>query len=190
MANEFCTGAMHIYVAPMKYNKLLNGINYLGTCESFPQRTTERSFKSLRNDLTSERSLDYVYAGGSEAVINLTLTRWDETVRLQFERAPVSGLLGADSRDDIGSLMGQEELGWMLYLVHQFGGIGPARPSMVGKENGRRYIQCVFWGPEQDETGTREEKQHMVFRAWKKYNTKTGQFVLWDYNIAGVPNPT
>lgn len=193
MANEFCTGAVHIYVQQMGGQPTTStAIGYLGTCENFPERQTERSYKNLQNDLSSQRAFDYVYAGGSEAVVSLVLTRWNESVALTLERAPVSGLVGADHLNDIGSLMFQEKLGWRLLLVNQFGtGVagGIARPTMVGQENGRRYVASLFWGPERFESGTKEAKKHMVFRCGRLYDPATQKFTLWDGNISGVPAP-
>lgn len=179
MANEYCTGAIAIYVEPRQNNKSLTGIKLLGTCETAPQRQTNRPYKQLRNDLSSDQAFDYVYAGGDEAVTSLILTWWNDDVALALERSPTNQALGQASLADMGALMGQEGFGWKLHIVHAFGGIVPSRPSMVNQESGRIYVQSIFWGPESDEGGSRERKKHMVFRSWKEFDPSLKRFTLF-----------
>lgn len=180
MAAEYCTGAIAIYVEPRVNNKALTGRRLLGTCETAPQRQTNRPYKQLRNDLSSDQAFDYVYAGGSEAVTSLVLTWWNDDVAQALERSPTNQNLGVESLSDMGSLMGQEGFGWRLHIVHAFGGIVAARQSMPFQESGRIYVQSIFWGPESDEGGSRERKKHMVFRSWKQWDPQTLRFTLFE----------
>lgn len=195
MASEYATGAVHIYVKMPATIPVVGGsIKYLGTAEQGPERSTERTFKQVMNDLSSQRAFDYVYAGGEEAVLSFVLTRWNENVAQGLERAPVSGGFGFATIFDQGSLMGQENLAveiWYGFSFHMGLAGAPARPSMPGIEGGRHYVQALFWGPERDETGSHERKKHMVFRAWKKYDKTTSppRFTLFDTNMAGLPTP-
>lgn len=195
MANEYSTGAVAIYVKTPK----LGGAFLLGTSEQGPSRSTERSFKQMRNDLTSERTFDYVYAGGEEAVLSFVLTWWDDSVAQALEASPVSNNIGRSDIYDMGTMMGQEGKAAEIWYAFTFRGpggptVGSAphtveRTTFRFQEGGRHYVQAVFWGPEQDETGTKERKKHMVFRAWKKMSIVGGvpTFTLFDFNMAGLP---
>lgn len=185
MAQEYATGAVHIYVKMPSNNLLGGGIRYLGSSEQGPQRTTERTFKQVMNDLSSQRPFDYVYAGGEEAVLSFVLTRWNDGVAQALECAPFSGGFGYSTIFDQGSLMGQENLAVEIWYSFTFSG----RASMPGMEGGRHYVQALFWGPEQDETGSHERKKHMVFRAWKKFDAKVTppRFTLFDTDMTGLP---
>lgn len=181
MASEYCTGAIAIFVEPRRNNKSLGSRRFLGTCETAPQRQTNRPYKQLRNDLSSDQAFDYVYAGGSEAVTSLILTYWNEDVAQALERSPTNENLGSENLGDMGALMGQEGFGWKLHIVHAFGGIIAGRAaSMPFQESGRIYVQSIFWGPESDEGGSRERKKHMVFRSWKEWNPTTLKFKLFE----------
>lgn len=196
MANEFATGAVAIYVKFPTGSAIGTTPLLLGTSEQGPSRQTDRAFKNLQNDLTSQKPLDYIYAGGEEATLSFVLTWWNEAVARALEAAPISGLIGASNIFDQGTLMGQEGRALEVWYAWAFGGpgaslapFGQARPSMPGQEGGRHYVQCLFWGPEQDETGTHERKKHMVFRAWKKFTIIGGipTYTLFDINMSGLP---
>lgn len=195
----YCTGAVYIYVgigggktAPL----------FLGTCESMPDKSTDRKFKPVMNDLTSQTPMDYIYAGGEEATISIVLTRWDELVATALENQPNAGRPnalgltapnGSLNEAGIGSVMGQEEFAFPVWLRYQFGGLSPARPTMVGMETGRRYANCILFGPDRDETGSKERKKHYIFKAFKKIVSFTAQgplYCLWDSNMGGLPVPT
>lgn len=188
MAQPYGTGAVHIFVrGPVQGQK--TSVNspklYLGTAEQAPQRQTDRTFKQVMNDLSSQKPFDYVYAGGEEAILSFTLTNWNEAVAQALECAPVSGGLGFSTIFDQGSLMGQEGLALEIWYLYTFGGVA-ARPSMVGQEAGRHYVQALFWGPETDKTGTTERQKHMVFKCWKKWNPSTKRFTLFDFDVSGL----
>lgn len=191
MAQEWATGAVHIYVrgnVKDSKNNPAAPILYLGTSEQGPQRQTDRNFKQVMNDLKSQKPFDYIFAGGSEAVLSFVLTRWNEPTATLLEQAPFSGGLGFETIFDIGSLMGQEGLALEIWYLYTFGGLA-VRQSMVGQEAGRHYHQALFWGPEQDTLGSTERKKHMVFKAWGKYRPDKNppRFDLWDTNMAGLP---
>lgn len=193
MANTYATGAVHIYVKfPANGQIFPNTIRYLGTSEQGPARQTDRTFKQVMNDLSSQKPFDYVYAGGEEAILSFTLTRWNDLTAQALERAPVSGGFGFSTILDQGTMMGREGYALEVYYAYTFGGLF-ARPnqavSFPGQEGGRHYLQCLFWGPEQDELGTKERKKHMVFKAWKRYDPSLSppRFTLFDTNIAGLP---
>lgn len=192
MAQEFATGAVHIYVrgnvAGAKNNPSAS-IKYLGTAEQGPQLQTDRTYKQVMNDLSSQKPFDYVYAGGEEAILSFVLTRWNEPVATLLEAAPFSGGVGFSTIFDQGSLIGQEELALEIWYVYTFGGLA-ARASMAGQEAGRHYWQAIFWGPDQHTLGTQERKKHMVFKAWKYFDVSQNppRFTLWDADVSGLPS--
>jgi hypothetical protein len=198
MAQEYATGAVWIFVKlppnitglPISGGTVPAGgsVQLLGTSEQGPARQTDRSWKQVMNDLSSQRAFDYVYAGGEEAVLSFVLTRWNENVAQALECAPVSGGMGYKTILDVGSLMGQEKLALEISYTFTFGGLAP-RGSMAGQEGGRHYVQALFWGPDQDETGTHERKKHMVFKAWSKYDPTQNppRFTLFDFNVPTGP---
>jgi hypothetical protein len=189
MAQEYATGAVHIFV---KLGANAGGggggvVEYLGTAEQAPQRQTDRTFKQVMNDLSSQKPLDYVYAGGEEAVLSFVLTRWNEPIATALEAGPFSGGIGFATIFDQGSLMGQEDLALEVWYWYTFGGLA-ARASMVGQEAGRHYVQALFWGPETDQVGSVERKKHMVFKAWKRFepNATPMKFVLFDFDMTAL----
>lgn len=191
MAQEFATGGVHIFVrgnVKDSKNNPAAPILYLGTSEQAPQLQTDRNFKQVMNDLKSQKAFDYVFAGGAEAVLSFTLTRWNEPAATLLEQSPFSGGLGFETIFDIGSLMGQEGLALEIWYLYTFGGLA-ARPSMVGQEGGRHYLQALFWGPDNHTLGSTERKKHMVFKAWGKYapTKNPPRFDLFDFNLAGLP---
>lgn len=192
MATPYATGAVHIYVKlPPAAPGLGGQTKYLGTSEQGPTRQTDRTFKQVMNDLSSQKPFDYIYAGGEEAILSFNLTRWNDNVAQALEAAPVSGGVGFSTIFDQGTVMGREGRALEIWYAYTFGGIpGSAlRPSFVGQEGGRHYLQGLFWGPEQDELGTKERKKHMVFKCWKKFDVSQtpARFTLFDFNMAGLP---
>jgi len=191
MAQEWATGGVHIFVRGNTSNggnKKTAPILYLGTAEQAPSIQTDRTFKQVMNDLSSQKPFDYVYAGGSEAILSFVLTRYEEPAATLLEQAPISGGLGFETIFDQGSIMGQEGLTLDIWYLYTFGGLA-ASPSMTGQEAGRHYVQALFWGPDTHSLGTQERKKHFVFKCFKKYDPTQNppRFTLWDTNMQGLP---
>ena len=194
MANQFATGACHIFVCPSS----AAAPAYLGTCESYPQETRSPEYEALINDISGTKvPLDFAFEGES-AQISMVLTRWNEPVALRLEAKPNPGTAavggtppsvpGTWRANDVGSLMGFEGFAWQVWLVRTFGSLLANKAAYVGTGllPGRHYPQCIVWAPETNEEGTAPMKRHFMMYAWPRYNPALFNFVLYDQNFTGV----
>src|SRR5882672_11912422 len=108
MANQFSTGAVHVFIASPYYNA--GSPLYFGTTESMPDDRRQPEYEMLMNDASGSKvPLDMAWEGES-AQISLVMTRWDETIAQQMEAKP-NGFLrtpGTWEANDVGTLIGME----------------------------------------------------------------------------------
>jgi hypothetical protein len=203
---QLSTGAVHVFAqAPNGTGVYPSGNTplYLGTCEKMPQDQRQPEYEMLMNDVSGTKvPLDLAWEGQS-AQLSLTFTRTVQPnieLLLESPRPSTAGAAGAGrnplggvtdspgtwSFADVGSLMSLEGLGWTISLVYTFGAALAAKPAYTGQglRAGRRYWQCILWAPQRDETGTAPMKQHFMLFSWPYANYKTGDFILYDYDVA------
>jgi hypothetical protein len=193
MAQPFCTGAVHVYVAPGSVTSPA-GATYLGSTESFPGMDTSRSWDAVMNDISGSKDpFDYIYEGPGVGVVSLVLTRWNQDPLTMVKSLPGPGgsSPGFATLADIGSLAGFEGFAFKLWLLYTFGSTAfGAKAAYAAMEPGRFYPQCILWGPERTEGGTRAKKEHLIILAWKKFNPQNGTFTLYSEaapDLTGLP---
>lgn len=186
MAQPFATGVQHCFVGLGGSGSAPSPL-YLGTGESFVRRDEHRAWDAIMNDISgSQLPFDYVFSG-SEVIHSLVLTRWNMAVirLLEAQPDPFFNVRGTTREVDVGALMQTEGLVFQFWVTNAFSGKA-AYPLL---DAGRRYPSTILWGPDTEEGGTRANKRHLIFRSYRIYDPVTRSMLLWDTNLAGLPNP-
>src|SRR5882672_1487091 len=188
MANQFSTGAVHVFIASPYYNA--GSPLYFGTTESMPDDRRQPEYEMLMNDLSGSKvPLDMAWEGES-AQISLVMTRWTESVAQGLETKPIPGVSvsGQWTWNDMGALAAYEGNYLRLWLVYTFGAALANKAAYVqggaGLRAGRYYPQCVVWAPETEETGTKPMKRHFLFFAWPAIDVQNRRFLLYSTDPA------
>jgi hypothetical protein len=179
MAQPWCTGAVHIYCnvddRPGEITR-----RYLGTAETSPIIEGQHKFEQVMNDLSGAAPFDFSYLGRVE-VITVTLTRYNEDI-YQSVIAPIN-FLTRDTFLDIGTLMQTERVNGSLWLRYPYS----VKTAMASMEPGRHYFNTILFDPHRIQVGTRAKKVTLTWLAWSQYNPATGDFVLFDFDLTGLP---
>ncbi len=174
MAQPYCTGAVFVFIGVTT-----DSAQYLGTCENFPTRSTKRNWDAVMNDVSgSKEPFDFAFEGQS-ALIGCVLTRWNESVLrfLDAQPNPITNTAGVESVLDQGALMATEGNTFHLWLLYAFATKAVAYPLQGA---GKHYPQCILFGPDETESGSRPKKEHRMFYAWRQYDPAAGTFTLYD----------
>lgn len=183
MAQPYVTGPAHIFIGVGPRGAPL----YLGTSEGEPEIALLPEYDQIMNDISGSRKpMDRQFMG-EEAMISAVLTRYNEIV-LAAAQARVRGTIrGAEPFGSIGALMGGEGNAFPLWLVFPY----VVKPAMAagGMPAGYRFVQC-FDESDRMPVGTRARRVHVQFHAQRFLTIAGGGTgLLYDHNVAGLPNP-
>lgn len=188
MAQPYTTGPVLVWVGV--------GVGYtptfLGTAESFPRQQHRPKFGEVKNDLAgSQQPLDQHFQG-SDAILSVTLTYWNDNVFQSLEKVPSSALTGTGNGAgvgtysflDLGTMMLAEGQAFPVWFVYP---AARSHTAMASLPAGYRYPTCIFRGPWEAEGGTKELKRQAIFHAQPKWNASTGLFTVYDYDMSALP---
>ncbi len=196
MGQVFCTGATHFFINGGK------GTVYLGTAEGAPSTNVTRNWDATMNDISGSRDpLEYLFEGEGEAVISIILTRWNMLVLQALKTFPFTAQAisnpalittrGSNTLNDIGSGMAIEGNTYGLLVYYQFGAAFGNKAAYLanGMESGKFFPQCITWGPDRSELGTKAKKEQLIFRAYKRFvpSPVGGTFTLYTENPTLFP---
>ena len=179
---------------------------FLGTGEDGVTIEEHPDFAPVMNDLSGPRKpFDMMYCG-NEAIVSVTLTRWNEPIHASLAAYghPNTSIRGKDNPLDRGTLMLTEGKTFMLYVTYpSVAGIiaAPVPPyAAQGLPAGYRFFACHLMAPLRLLPGTRPYKVQMVFHAVSTYSSPSGpsdsafavaklttapaqSFALYDHNV-------
>lgn len=212
MAQHFCTGPAHIYVAPTEItaapfaslsqhpadiqtipNRV---IQYLGTAEKQPRIVVDSRFDPVFNDLGGTMTpLDYEFQG-EEAVVSIVFTRWNEAVLRRIRSLPTPGAIpGRNVNGDLGRFMGLEGGTYPLYVQFPYA----TKPVMAGMPLGYRFWAAYLQGPFEVMPGTTTLRKQLIFKCIRHFgddpltenpltvNAAPLNSHLYDHNLLGLP---
>jgi hypothetical protein len=194
MAQLYCTGPAHVFVGvPNGFAANGKTAFYLGTCEDSPRVTLRPAEEAVFNALTGTKIPFDKSFQGEEAFIGLDLTRYNSRVlnlvrkRSVWSATPAAtpgpGVFGSF---DLGTLALTEGAAFTCWLVFPYQ--AKAVMNVGGMPAGYRFIACTPVGPEElGPLGTRARKEHVMLHAIMAYNPVTGQKLLYDDNLVGLP---
>lgn len=159
----------------------------LGTGQRGPRIKIRRAFSRVYNDITgSEIQFDLI-AAGSEALIFVDLTRWNETIYQILAGQPnLGGPAGAVAAGGIGTLMMTEGKSFPVALRFPNSDFHPVFRAN-GMPAGYRFLSCVLDGDDDYETGSAANIRHLSIHATQVYDPRSNGLALADFNMAGVP---
>jgi hypothetical protein len=191
MAQPWSTGATHAYISDAQGQPL-----YLGTTESQPGQDISRQWDATMNDISgSKNPFEQLFSGIGIALVSLVLTRWNQPALNALRSFPgpaAANPEGFFTLNDVGALAGLEGYAFKTWIAYQFGPSISNKAAYAGMEPGRMYPQCIVWGPDRTETGTRAKKEHLIILAWPKYAKESGTFQLYSTaqaDFSGLPPP-
>lgn len=193
MAQLYCTGPAHVFIATSIYSQggpQSTGILYLGTCEDAPDIQLGPEYEPVRNDISGKKKPFDMQYQGEDALISLDLNRYNEAVYAIIANRPLrAGGRGVDTGIDIGALIATEGGQINVYVQFPF---NPAKAAMMNAANGPmppgyRFPFCVPIGPEKLSMGTKPKKVHLLMYAWQAWFPQTQSFLLYDFNMSGLP---
>lgn len=192
MANPFSSGALLVYagVGP-SYSPL-----FVGTGTRAPRQRIVRNFTPVANDLAGQvEPFDVMYQGQS-AVVAVEFSRWNQPIIDRLQSTPLAAGAapnpGLDALGSVGTLMLTEGYAYPLWVLYDYGAGGRApKAGMVatGMASGRRYLQAILIGPDEEEKGTQANTTLLVWHCRRRYDPATGNFSLFDNNMGGLPVP-
>lgn len=193
MAQLYTTGPAHMFVAFGAGGGSVTPPLYLGTCQEKPRIQLRPIYEDVKNDLSAGATFDKQF-GLEEAFIAADLNRFNEsTVALVQARnqLPIAAAIGrgAFPLGAVGTLMNTEGVAMTLWLQFPYA----AKPAYAAGANamvpGYRFAAVAAVGPDEIEPGTRVMRKLLMFHAIPLYNATTGGFLLYDFNVAGLPSP-
>ena len=188
MAQQWSTGAIHMFVAFNPAFGLGSTPYYLGTCETFPRDERRPEWEMVLNDVSGRKKpLDASFQG-EDAVVSCVLTRWDASVMNDLEDLPgsLTSVPGSYSFNDVGAMAMLEGLTSTVWLVRTFGSALANKTAYGADIPGRRYLQCIVQAPITEEAGAQPEKKHVLFYSWPFADFVNYKFVIYDYNMVGI----
>lgn len=210
MAQPYSAGAQHIYVGvTQNYYSGSNGQItwqtplYLGTGERAPRVSRRRAFRPVNNDLAGDEPFDWCMSG-TNMLVTVRMTRWDENVLRLVEHAPNPGqglvptaaVAGTEFLGDIGRLMVTEATAMGLWLRFAYGVQGVlAKAAFAGNatsgpmRNGWHFF-AAFLEQDDHDGGTDPNIKSLTFRCARVYNPSTGSFLIYDDDMTGVAGIT
>lgn len=159
---------------------------FLGTGETGPTVRKRRHYAPVMNDLAGPVVPFDKIRGGQDAIVSVSLTRWNPPVYRSIASVSASGLPGFETSADRGTLMMTEGQSFVLYLRYPFFDSHPAMAAQ-GMIPGYRFFNAMLDGEDDEETGTRANKEHLTFYCGGLWDTPTNSWSLYDHNVAGVP---
>lgn len=181
MAQPYSTGAVLAYVT------FPGGTTaFVGTGKRYPRLRVRREWEPVYNDISGKVPLDVAYEG-QESLVSITFTRWNAApLRACMSMPNAAGIPGANTFGDMGSLMVQERLGLGLSLVFPYS----AKAAYATQEPGWRFPVggTYLEGPDEHEPmGTTPREITVMFHSIPQYDASLGRFILFDFNVAGLP---
>lgn len=191
MAQLWCTGPAHAFVNMAAYSQggpYPLGTFYLGTCENAPEIQLGPEYEPVRNDLSGKKKPFDMQYQGEDALISLDLNRYNENVYQLIANRPFRGVPGADGPFDIGTLIGTEGAAIALWLTFPYA----LKPAMANSANGPlvpgyRFPYTAPISPERLTVGTQAKKVHLLMYAWQAWIPAVQSFLLYDFNMDGLP---
>jgi hypothetical protein len=182
MATPFVSGPVHMFaLIPGQ-----SGMLYIGTGERAPKIRLLPEWDAVMNDLGGTKlPFDYLYEG-EEALVGVTLTRWNQPVldilRTRTNRAAPPGFT---LPTDLGALMVAEGLTFNLYLFFPFA--TKAAMAAGGMPAGYHFHYAFLQGPDDLERGTGPNKDQTMFHCVRGFDITTGRMTLYDFSVGAMP---
>lgn len=204
MAKMWTTGPALLY-AGIAGGKNSKQIRFVGTGETAPDIELKRAYSPAKNDLAGTIiPMDEVYEG-QEALITVTVNRYNLSTILAMQAASEAnfgGTPGYDTAGAIGSLMAQEGNTFPFYVVFPYA----TRPTMAGMMAGYRFWSGKLVGPDTVKPGTKEKQILLMVKCMRAYTASPSPLSgpalggtpglgagfnsvgkLYDFDVAGVP---
>lgn len=189
LVRPYSTGASYIYLGLGNSRAPL----FFGTCEGYPKHERRPQFMPVRNDISGRNlSLDMSFQG-EDATVSLDMTVWDEGMAQMLEHIPdVPGTTpnagvptGSWAFNDVGALMGLEELSIPIWIRYTFGDVlgGANRFSGSAINPGYHYYQGIPFAPITDVNGAQGQVRQFMFYVWPRYNFNTQRATLFDQDM-------
>lgn len=168
----------------------------LGTCEKGVEIHEDIAYEQVMNDLGGTRkSFDETFQG-KDCVVAGVLTRHRETTLRRLREMPAYTQLGGmtDFNGELGSLMGLEQLGCILFLVFAYGGGGPlgvptpsSKPVHVagGLPSGYRFLNAQWKGGKHS-TGTSAKRVQAIWECKRIYSPTLGAMLCNDEDVSAT----
>jgi len=201
------TGLNELPTQPSNYLTAIRSAVFLGTCETPPKIEVIIGQKDVKNDIGgSEIPFDSLYLGRmarTTAIIN----RPNMSVILAAQAAsPIIPNPGFDYFGDIGSLTVQEGYCYTVWVVFPYS--NPAvKTAMAGQPWGYRFPFSTLEDEVMDGLGTDARRWPFVWKHLRGFTPcnpgfqtpnvvsalagvtlPTNSFLLYDFNVAGLPN--
>ena len=161
---------------------------FFGTCEASPRIKLDHEWEPLYNALGGSRvPFDHTYQG-ARALVQLDLTRWDQTPRVRTAAVPFySGTPGFNPFGDLGALSVLEGSSYPLWLRFPYS-IKQAMAAQ-GMEAGYRFLSARLESDDPGNLDTKARKISLVFACDRVFNPRNLSWTLYDSNMRGLPNP-
>jgi len=176
---------------------------FIGTAKQKPRIQIRRSIKTVSNDLGGDSPFDLFYSG-QDAIITADVNRMSlfayyAMASCAAPAAPAGAIqpAGLDLPGETGTLLATE--GQMFPLAMVF----PYAPKAIFQSvtnglmpAGYQFPLATLEGPDDLDPGTQDLTIHMVWHAIRGFapstldNISTGNQLLYDFDVSGVPAPT
>ena len=193
MAQDYCTGPVDIWVGIGNGLAIDGGAGspvFLGHGERGPRISLKHAWEPVFNDLSgSQIPYDYMYEG-TEALIFVDLTRWNELVFQEitnlfnsFNRQTPGSDAGTDLAGSRGALVLTEGYYLPLWLHFPYA----IKPAMNTLPAGYRFRATIMEGPDdRDPLGTSPNKIRLAWHAISLFDPVTGAFTLYDFDMTAL----
>lgn len=193
MAQPYCTGPVDLWVGIGGGVGVDGGQGspvFLGHGERGPRISLKHAWEPVFNDLSgSQIPFDYMYEG-TEALIFVDLTRWNEEVFQEItnifnnvNRSTPGTETGFDLAGSRGTLVNTEGYGVKLWLHFPYS-VKPAMDTLV---SGYRFASTILEGPDdRDPLGTSPNKIRCAWHAISLFDAQSGAFLLYDYDMTSL----
>lgn len=197
------TGPALIYAGPITVSA--GGVLFVGTCKVKPVIEVDFLFKPVSADVGGDAPLDRMYVG-KRGQLRLDLNRFSYPVvqalcnvpntALALANVPNPGSPGVDNPGDVGTLVVTEQQTYVLYVVFPYylkPAYGGGQPT--GMVPGYRFPFCST-NKESIHPGTDEHHKTLIVDATRGMINPgftnvygSGQMMLYDYGVQGLPPP-
>lgn len=159
---------------------------YLGVAEVTPKITVRPHFQGVFSDIGGpDIPHDWMFTG-RDGMSTLDLTVYNWPVLLRSMQRPNNNLAAAfltDLAGSIGALMNTEGFSYQVWFQFPYS----TKPAFAGMIPGLRFPTSWLFGPEEFDMGTKPNKIHLQFYHARSLNQSTGDWLLGDINMAGIP---
>lgn len=204
MAIPYVTGPVHVYVsfgAGSAFSAPGSPL-YLGTCERTPELDLYPEYEPTMNTVSGTKIPHDKTYQGVWAICVTNITRWNEPVyaRLALYVSTISGAgqvpgrttgslgTGQSAVPDMGALVNTQARAMMLWLKFSYADVEPFKSG--GMPPGYRLRCCNLAAPTKlSPLGTEASKRYLVWHAMQYYIPATGDNVVFDYAMDGLPLP-